>query len=355
MSADYYRRQVAQLRDKISRLSVDKSKAAAKAAQARKKALEAASAAARSQSASTKTSKAREAQRHQADESRAQDALRQVENKIQAEQKKLLAAEKNLSTAEANDARKQQTAQRRADLEHDREMGRIQQSLSHHAHLHEETAKELDRLKALPEEIVVAFFASDPGSTNENKLALDEEARLIGIQIRASKHRDAVKLESRWAVRPMDLLQAVNELQPTVVHFSGHGSALEELILQDDFGQPKLIAKQIIVQTLSLTSDSVHLVFFNTCFSRNQAQECVQHINAAIGMNQAIQDVAARVFAAQFYSSIGFGLSIPKAFEQARALLLMEHPSQAGIPALYLKEGVAEEDLILVTPQPSKI
>lgn len=118
---------------------------------------------------------------------------------------------------------------------------------SHHAHLHEETARELDKLRALPEEIVVAFFASDPGSTNENKLALDEEARLIGIQIRASKHRDAVKLESRWAVRPMDLLQAVNELRPTVVHFSGHGSALEELILQDDFGQPKYIAKQTIV------------------------------------------------------------------------------------------------------------
>ncbi|MCY1384236.1 hypothetical protein D9M69_724670 [compost metagenome] len=45
----------------------------------------------------------------------------------------------------------------------------------------------------------------------------------------------------------MDLLQAVNELRPTVVHFSGHGSALEELILQDDFGQPKYIAKQTIV------------------------------------------------------------------------------------------------------------
>lgn len=193
MSADYYRRQVAQIRDKISRLSIDKCKAAAKAEQARKKALDAENAAARSLSASTKTSKAREAQRHHADECRAQDALRRLENKIQAEGKKLRSAEKSLSAAEITEARKQQTAQRRAGLEHDRVMGHIQHSLNRHAHLHEETAKELDRLKALPEEIVVAFFASDPGSNNENKLALDEEARLIGIQIRASKHRDAVK------------------------------------------------------------------------------------------------------------------------------------------------------------------
>lgn len=354
MSADYYRRLIAQIKKKISQLSVDRSKVAAKAALAKKKALDAESAAVRAQSVSTKASKGREALRHHADEGRAQDTLRQVEKKIQAEEKKLLAAERNLATAEASEARKKQTTQRREELERDREMLLIQSSLTQHAHLHEETARELDRLKALPEEIVVAFFASDPGSTNEDKLALDEEARLIGIQIRASKHRDAVRLESRWAVRPMDLLQAVNELRPSVIHFSGHGSALEELVLQDDFGAPKHIAKEIIVQTLSLTSDSVQLVFFNTCFSRNQAQGCVQHINAAIGMNRAIQDNAARTFSAQFYSAIGFGLSIPKAFEQARALLLMEHPTQADIPALYLKEGVAEEDLILVAPHPGK-
>lgn len=350
MGADYYRRQIAQLKTKISRLSADKSKIAIKVADARRKALDAENAGARSKSASTQASKAREALRHRTEEGRQQNALKQVEVKILAEERRLRAAEKSLVSVEATETKKEQRIQQRANQEYEREMSSIHHSLDHHAHLHQETAREIDKLKALPDEIVVAFFASDPGSTNDNKLALDEEARLISIQIRASKHRDAVKLESRWAVRPMDLLQAVNELRPTVVHFSGHGSALEELILQDEFGQPKHVPKEAIVQTLSLTSDSVKLVFFNTCFSRNQAQGCVQKLNAAIGMNRDIQDVAARIFAAQFYSAIGFGLSIPIAFEQAVSLLKMECPDQADIPALYLKEGVDDEDLILVRP-----
>lgn len=44
----------------------------------------------------------------------------------------------------------------------------------------------------------------------------------------------------------------------------------------------------------------------------------------SIGMNTSIGDDAARVFAAQFYSSIGFGLSIQKAFDQAKAALMLE-------------------------------
>lgn len=44
-------------------------------------------------------------------------------------------------------------------------------------------------------------------------------------------------------------------------------------------------------------------------------------------MNKAIEDEAARVFAAQFYSAIGFGYSIRVAFDQAIAALTLE-----GIP-----------------------
>ena len=53
----------------------------------------------------------------------------------------------------------------------------------------------------------------------------------------------------------------------------------------------------------------------------------VKHVEAAVGMTVDIGDDAARVFAAQFYSSIGFGHSIKRAFEQAKAALMLE-----GIP-----------------------
>ncbi len=76
----------------------------------------------------------------------------------------------------------------------------------------------------------------------------------------------------------------------------------------------------------------------------------MKHVNAAIGMSKEVNDRAARNFASQFYSAIGFGLSIPKAFAQAKAALMMEDFDEADTPALYLKDGITEEELILVRP-----
>ena len=152
---------------------------------------------------------------------------------------------------------------------------------------------------------------------------MDEEARAIAEMIRKSKHRDAVNLESRWAVRPLDVLQAINELRPRIVHFSGHGSDRDEIVFLDNDGGSKFVSKEAIVQTIAASGD-MELVFFNTCYSRGQAEAVVKHVTAAIGMNTDIGDEAARVFAAQFYSAIGFGLSVRKAFDQAKAALMLE-------------------------------
>src|SRR5690606_8680733 len=61
-------------------------------------------------------------------------------------------------------------------------------------------------------------------------------------------------------------------------------------------------------------------------------------------------DEAARVFAAQFYSAVGFGLSLSKAFEQGKAALMLEGIPEEDIPELYLAENVNPDELILVQP-----
>jgi hypothetical protein len=65
-------------------------------------------------------------------------------------------------------------------------------------------------------------------------------------------------------------------------------------------------------------------------------------------MRTSIGDEAARVFAAQFYSSIGFGHSVAKAFEQARALLMMEGVGEEDAPELFTRAGVDPSSLVLV-------
>ena len=179
---------------------------------------------------------------------------------------------------------------------------------------------------------------------------LDEEVRDIGEMIRKSEHRDAVRLESRWAVRPLDVLQAINECKPTIIHFSGHGSDQEEIVFQDEYGQTKVVSKEAIVQTMAAASGNIEIVFFNTCYSRSQAEAVVQHVASAIGMNTSIGDDAARVFAAQFYSAIGFGLSVQTAFGQAKAALMLEGIPEESTPELFIAPGISGDELILVRP-----
>lgn len=364
MSADQYRNQVASLQKTIAKLQGDKSKKVEETAKAGKRSADALAAAARSSSISTATSKRGDAVRYAGDQAKAQVEVGKLEKKIADEQKRLIAVQRRLDdevkrelkqqdavqAKHVKDQKKMFADQERAVREQNRKLRVLGDGLSKHADLHAATAKEIERLKALPEKIAVVFFAADPGSTSSTKLALDEEARLIRERIRASEYRDAVVFHTRWAVRPMDVLQAINELRPTIVHFSGHGTIGDTLVLQDDQGQPKHVSMEAIVSAMAVGSESVKLVFFNTCFSLNQAEGCTRYIPATIGMKRDVGDLPARIFSAQFYSAIGFGLSVSKAFDQARALVAMEAPGEEFIPELYLQDGLTEESLILVRP-----
>lgn len=220
--------------------------------------------------------------------------------------------------------------------------------LTRHSQLHAVTQSKIERLRLLPEKIAVLFLAANP--LDQEQLRLDEEVRSIGEMIRKSEHRDAIQLESRWAVRPLDVLQAINECSPTVVHFSGHGSDTDEIVFQDEMGQAKPVTKDAIVQTIAAASGKIQLIFFNTCFSAGQAEAVVSHIPAAIGMNTSIGDPAARVFSAQFYSALGFGHDLAKAFQQAKAALMLEGIPEETTPELFIGEGFDAGEMVLVRP-----
>jgi CHAT domain-containing protein len=203
-------------------------------------------------------------------------------------------------------------------------------------------------LKHIPEKITVLFFATNPKNTD--RLRLDEEVRSIQEMLRKSEHRDSISFESRWAVRPLDILQAINELNPDVIHFSGHGADTSELILENSDGSAKCVTKEAITQIIMTSSDKIHLIVFNTCFSYEQAQAVKEYVDAAIGMTTSISDNGACAFAAQFYSSLGFGLSLQKSFEQAKATLALESPLEQNIPELYVKDGIEPDNLFIVKP-----
>ncbi|MEX1028200.1 MAG: CHAT domain-containing protein [Candidatus Paceibacterota bacterium] len=203
--------------------------------------------------------------------------------------------------------------------------------------------REMDRCKIL-------FLAANPQGTSP--LALDKEIREIETKIRASEHRDSLELVSKWAVRPDDLLQALNEHRPQVVHFSGHGEA-DGIVLMGNDDQLKPVGKEALAYLFCTLKDNIRLVLLNACDSRPQAELITQHIDCVIGMNKPIGDAAAIVFAASFYRAIGFGRSVREAFEQGQAALMLEGIPEANTPELMLRPGVDPAEIVLVQPQVS--
>ncbi len=347
---DSYRRQVSQFQNNIARLRSQKANELHKAVESGNKSRAARQAANKATSSSMIKLKNNDADRHAKDQAKHENEVAKIEAKIAAEDAKLVRAVSQVDNEQKKIDKKRADEQKRQAEAQQKQFRSIESNIIDQKSLHQVLAERVEHLSALPEEILVAFFATDPTTVSEHRLLLDAEVRDIQEAIRLSSHRDVVKLESRWALRPKDIMQYMSELEPTVVHFSGHGTAGGELVLLDGNGGTKYVSLESIVSAFE-HFDTVKLVFLNACHSCAQAASLTKYIDAAIGMNKSISDDAARVFAVQFYSAIGFGKSIKSAFALAKIALMLEGIPEESTPELYIKEGVSEADLVLVKPK----
>ena len=273
-----------------------------------------------------------------------------LDKKIAGKESDILKKQNELDRALEQAQRKQDSEDQRRrnkELNHSRNMSR---AAEHQSFLHSRMSASpiVIKFEELPEKITVLFIGTNP--IDQASLQLDEEIRLIQQKIRESEYRDSVDLKSIWATRPTDLLLAINEHKPTIVHFSGHGSDQDELILQDDEGNSQPVSKETIVEMFKVVSNGIELIVFNTCFSEGQASDVTEFISAAIGMRNPIGDEAARVFAAQLYSGIGFGKSIGEAYGQAKVALMLQNIPEKDTPQLSIADGLNENDIVLVKP-----
>lgn len=68
----------------------------------------------------------------------------------------------------------------------------------------------------------ILFLAANPSRTS--RLALDEECDAIERELRWTSHRDDFEFRSKWALTVDDMMRQLDDLRPSVVHFSGHDS-----------------------------------------------------------------------------------------------------------------------------------
>lgn len=222
----------------------------------------------------------------------------------------------------------------------------------HHSSITKKTSPTLPQ-SVLPrqDKIKVLFLAANP--TGTTLLQLGGELRKIKEKIRAAEYRDALEIIPWFAVRADDLLQALLEHKPHIVHFSGHGSETGEILVADDNGHAQPISQAALTHLFKTLHDNIRVVLLNACFSSTQAEAITRTIDCAIGMNKEIGDIAATVFAASFYRAIGFGKSVQDAFELGKTALLIEGITEENTPELLLRDGVNASEITLIQDEPT--
>lgn len=215
---------------------------------------------------------------------------------------------------------------------------------------------------------VILFLAANPSETT--RLALDEECAAIERELRMTTGRDDFDFRSRWAVTVDEVMRSLNELQPTIIHFSGHGggsagvyvhdercrsrvhrdvgaSASAGIQLQDEQHRPQHVSACALAKMIKSAAPSARLVVLNACFSDAIADALRGVVDCVVGMRGAIGDEDARSFAVGFYRALGHRRSVGNAVEQAVATLAAKQLPGEHLPMCRTRDGVDAAEVAL--------
>ena len=178
----------------------------------------------------------------------------------------------------------------------------------------------------------ILLLSANPKNTQN--LRLDQEVRDIKEALKLGGNYHEFQVESEFAVRPKDLRRAILDYEPNIIHFSGHGTGEDGIILEDETGQAKLIGSEALSGLFQLFSHHLECVILNACYSEFQAKVICQHINYVIGMNAEITDAAALKFSEGFYDALARNKDYEFAYNLGCKSLSLEGLQESGVPKL---------------------
>ncbi|MEJ1935338.1 CHAT domain-containing protein [Nostoc sp. NIES-2111] len=194
----------------------------------------------------------------------------------------------------------------------------------------------------------ILILTANPQGTSQ--LRLDQEVRDIEEGLHRAKNRDQFVVESMFAVRPRDIQRAMLDINPSIVHFSGHGTGDEGLVFEEETGSTELVDREALAGLFELFAQTVECVVLNGCYSEVQAHAIAQHINYVIGMKQAIGDKAAIEFAVGFYDALGAGRDVEFAHKLGCAAIRLAGIPEQLTPVLKKKPNI--EKMVSIEEQP---
>jgi hypothetical protein len=221
---------------------------------------------------------------------------------------------------------------------------------------------------------VILFLAANPSGTT--RLELGEECAAIERELRMAPGRDHFEFRSAWAVSVDEMMRWLNELQPTIIHFSGHGGgtgpsgpagplALGTLrdvkigedtsvdagedtgIYLQDGNQVQHVSGRALTKMITAAAPSARVVVLNACFSDAVAESLGREVDCVVSMSGAVGDRGARSFAVGFYRALGNGRSVGNAVEQAVATLAAKQLPDEHLPMCRTRAGIRADQLFL--------
>lgn len=157
----------------------------------------------------------------------------------------------------------------------------------------------------------ILILASNPNKDLDLKQEIKDLKKIIQRQAKES----GFEVEIELGVRPNELQELLLEHQPSIVHFCGHGTGDQGLVLQNDAARGQLVSTDALCNLFALFKDNVECVVLNACYSEEQAKYIVDYINYVVGMSHEIRDDAAIAFATGFYRALGYGKSVEESYK----------------------------------------
>jgi hypothetical protein len=183
----------------------------------------------------------------------------------------------------------------------------------------------------------ILVLSANPQGTHV--LELEREVRDIQKALARSQHQDDFQLVHRADAQWKDFRRAIEDLQPEIVHFSGHGTGKQGIVVEEDDGSIRSVSADALARMFKLFP-CVKCVVLNACYSEVQAVSIHRHISCVVGMSLSIGDRAAREFAEAFYDGLFAGRGYKSSYDLG--LSGMANDVEVWTPVLLWRE---ESDL----------
>ncbi|MEU8357357.1 CHAT domain-containing protein [Nonomuraea sp. NPDC048882] len=314
-------------------------------------------AAAKKTGSARRTSSASIAERYLRDALRYEDSANKADKKAADLAKSLGRAEKRLADKEGILLRAREAAvkleeqaarkRRRNELAHARQLVQVRD---------DSPAELMPRRSApAPEILRVAYLTASP--TGEDRLRVDREVREVREGVRGALHRELIDIRDWPAATLPDLITALNEQRPQLVHFSGHG--FEDGLVFDgtegNMPEGADVDYGLLATALGATDKPPQVVVLNACHSFAGVEKLLTSVPVVIAMLDAVSDIAAKAFAAKFYTAIASGQSLASALKQGQVMMEYLAGEGATVEVIARDEGDLASPLILPPDDNSQV